>query len=113
VTADEEALIQIVLNLVGNAIKFTPQGGAVHVTVTDRGSAVELAVRDTGPGIASADLARIFEPYRQAHSGRKGSGLGLAIVKELVAAHGGTIDADSEEGKGACFVVRLPKAPAA
>jgi len=113
VTADEEALIQVVLNLVGNAIKFTPQGGAVHVTVTDRGSAVELAVRDTGPGIASADLERIFEPYRQAHSGRKGSGLGLAIVKELVAAHDGTIHADSEEGKGACFVVRLPKAPPA
>ena len=113
ITADEEALIQIVLNLVGNAIKFTPEGGVVHVGVTDAETDVELFVRDTGPGISAADAARIFEPYQQAHVGRKGSGLGLAIVKELVAAHGGSIRVESEEGNGACFVVRLPKAPPA
>jgi signal transduction histidine kinase len=114
ITADDEALTQVVFNLVGNAIKFTPEGGSIHVGVTDVGTHVELAVRDTGPGIPAADVARIFEPYRQAHSGRKGAGLGLAIVKELIAAHGGSIRVDSEEGKGACFAVRLPKmAPAA
>jgi len=114
IAADEEALTQVVFNLVGNAIKFTPEGGSVHVGVTDVDTHVELAVRDTGPGIPTADVARIFEPYQQAHSGRKGAGLGLAIVKELVGAHGGSIRVESEEGKGACFTVRFPKtAPAA
>jgi len=60
---------------------------------------LELAVRDSGPGIPTADLPRIFEPYRQAHRGRKGSGLGLAIVKELVEAHAGSIVVDSDRGK--------------
>ena len=109
IAADEEALTQLLLNLVGNAIKFTPNGGSVQVAVTDTAADVELTVRDSGPGIPAADLNRIFEPYQQAHQGRNGSGLGLAIVKGLVEAHGGSISADSEEGKGTCFVVRLPK----
>ena len=111
VTADEDGLTQIILNLVGNAIKFTPSGGTVRVAVTDAGTHVEMAVRDNGPGIPAADLHRIFEPYQQAHQGRKGSGLGLAIVKELVSAHDGTIVVDSEEEKGTCMTVRLPKTP--
>ena len=109
IAADEEALTQLLLNLVGNAIKFTPTGGSVQVAVTDAAADVELTVRDSGPGIPAADLNRIFEPYQQAHQGRNGSGLGLAIVKGLVEAHGGSISVDSEEGKGTCFVVRLPK----
>ncbi len=109
IPADEEALTKVVLNLVGNAIKFTPNGGSVRVSVTDAATHVELAVRDNGPGIPAADVSRIFEPYQQAHRGRKGSGLGLAIVKELVGAHGGSIGVDSEEGKGTCFTVRLPR----
>jgi signal transduction histidine kinase len=109
IAADEEAVTQLLLNLVGNAIKFTPEGGSVRVAVTDAATHVELTVRDTGPGIPAADLARIFEPYQQAHQGRKGSGLGLAIVKGLVEAHGGSIRVDSEEGTGTCFLVRLPK----
>ena len=111
VTADEDGLTQIILNLVGNALKFTPPGGVVRVAVTDAGTHVELAVRDNGPGIPAADLQRIFEPYQQAHRGRKGSGLGLAIVKELVSAHDGTIAVDSEEEKGTCMTVCLPKTP--
>jgi len=110
ITADEEGLTQVILNLVGNAIKFTPEGGSVRVAVTDATTHLELSVRDDGPGIPAADVPRIFEPYQQAHRGRKGSGLGLAIVKELVAAHGGSIGVDSEEGKGTCVTVRLPKA---
>jgi signal transduction histidine kinase len=110
ITADEDGLTQIILNLAGNAIKFTPPGGSVRVEVTDAGTHLELAVRDNGPGIPAADIHRVFEPYQQAHQGRKGSGLGLAIVKELVSAHGGTIAAESEEGKGTCMTVRLPKA---
>lgn len=109
ITADEDGLTQIVLNLVGNAIKFTPPGGTVRVGVADAGPHLEMAVRDDGPGILAADLHRIFEPYQQAHHGRKGSGLGLAIVKELVSAHGGTITVDSEEEKGTCMTVCLPK----
>jgi signal transduction histidine kinase len=110
IMADEDALIQVVLNLVGNAIKFTPQGGSVRVGVTDTATQLELSVRDDGPGIPTADVSRIFEPYQQAHRGRKGSGLGLAIVKELVSAHGGSIGVDSVEGKGTCIIVRLPRA---
>jgi signal transduction histidine kinase len=109
ILADEEALTKVILNLVGNAIKFTPYGGSVRVAVTDAATHVELAVRDNGSGISAADISRIFEPYQQAHRGRKGSGLGLAIAHELVGAHGGSIDVDSEEGKGSCFTVRLPK----
>jgi signal transduction histidine kinase len=109
IAADEEALTQMLHNLVGNAIKFTPEGGSVRVAVADANTHAELTVRDTGPGIPAADLALIFEPYQQAHQGRNGSGLGLAIVKGLVEAHGGSISVDSEEGKGTCFLVRLPK----
>jgi signal transduction histidine kinase len=109
IMADEEGLIQVVLNLVGNAIKFTPPGGSIRVAMTDATTHLELTVRDSGPGIPAADLPRIFEPYQQAHRGRKGSGLGLAIVKELVGAHDGSIAVESEEGKGTCITVRLPK----
>jgi signal transduction histidine kinase len=110
-SADAEALTQILLNLVGNAIKFTPSDGSVRVGIIDAVTHLELSVRDDGPGIPAADVTRIFEPYQQAHRGRKGSGLGLAIVKELVSAHGGTITVESEEGKGTCMTVRLPKTP--
>jgi signal transduction histidine kinase len=109
ITADEDALTQVILNLVGNAIKFTPAGGSVHVGVADTATHLELSVRDDGPGIPAEDLSRVFEPYQQAHRGRKGSGLGLAIVKELISAHGGSIGMDSVEGKGTCFTVRLPR----
>jgi signal transduction histidine kinase len=110
ITADEDGLTQVILNLAGNAIKFTPPGGVVRVGVTDAGTHLELAVRDNGPGIPAVDIHRVFEPYQQAHQGRKGSGLGLAIVKELVSAHGGTIAVESEEGRGTCMTVSLPKA---
>ena len=110
ITADEDAVTQVILNLVGNALKFTPQGGSVRVGVTETTTQLELSVRDDGPGIPAADVSRIFEPYQQAHRGRKGTGLGLAIVKELVSAHGGSIGVDSVEGKGTCITVCLPRA---
>ena len=89
---------------------FTPAGGSVRVAMTDAATHLELVVRDNGPGIPTAALPKIFEPYQQAHRGRKGSGLGLAIVKGLVEAHDGSIVVDSDEGKGTCFTVRLPRA---
>jgi len=106
---DEDRLLRVVVNLVGNAIKFTPHGAAVTVGLTDLGPEVEIAVEDTGIGIPATDLPRIFDPYKQAHRGRGGSGLGLAIVKGLVEAHGGRIQVESEEGRGSRFLVRLPR----
>jgi signal transduction histidine kinase len=110
IAADEGGLTQVILNLVGNAIKFTPRGGTVQVAVTDAGTHLVLTVQDDGSGIPAEELPRIFDPYRQAHRGRNGSGLGLAIVKELVDAHGGSIGVESDEGNGTCVTVRLPKA---
>jgi signal transduction histidine kinase len=106
---DEDRLLRVVVNLVGNAIKFTPHGAAVTVGLADLGPELEIAVEDTGIGIPATDLPRIFDPYKQAHRGRGGSGLGLAIVKGLVEAHGGRIQVESEEGRGSRFLVRLPR----
>jgi signal transduction histidine kinase len=110
VQGDEDRLLRVVVNLVGNAVKFTPDGGVVTVGLTDRGGEIELVVRDTGIGIPPGELARIFDPYQQAHRGRGGSGLGLAIVKGLVEAHGGRVGVESAEGQGSRFFVRLPRA---
>jgi signal transduction histidine kinase len=112
VVGDEAALVRVVINLAGNAIKFTPEGGAVTVRLAEQEGEVELAVTDTGDGIPAEALERIFEPYQQAHRGRGGSGLGLAVVRGLVDAHGGTVRVESEAGRGSVFRVRLPAAPA-
>jgi CheY-like chemotaxis protein len=110
---DPARLQQIVWNLLANAVKFTPEDGAVHVRVSRRDDATEVTVTDTGQGIPAAFLASVFEPFRQADGSTTrshgGLGLGLAIVKQLVDAHGGTITAESAgEGRGSTFVVRLP-----
>jgi signal transduction histidine kinase len=109
VQGDEDVLVRIVVNLVGNAVKFTPHGGAATVSLIDVGSAVEIVVEDTGIGIPAAELPHIFDPYRQAHRVPGGSGLGLAIVKGLVEAHGGRVRVESVEGRGSRFLVRLPR----
>ena len=107
--ADEDQMLRVMVNLVGNAVKFTPHGGAVTVALTDEGPAVEIAIEDTGIGIPATELAAIFDPYKQAHRGRGGSGLGLAIVKGLVEAHGGSVRVESGAGRGSRFIVRLPR----
>jgi two-component system, NtrC family, sensor histidine kinase GlrK len=109
IRGDEDRLLRVVVNLLGNAVKFTPDGGAIVVGLTDRGGEVELTVRDSGIGIPQSEIARIFDPYQQAHHGRGGSGLGLAIVKGLVEAHGGQVSVESQEGEGSTFVLRLPR----
>ena len=106
---DEDQLLRVVVNLVGNAVKFTPHGGAVTVGLTDVGPAVEIAIEDTGIGIPATHLTGIFDPYKQAHRGLGGSGLGLAIVKGLVEAHGGSVEVESGAGRGSRFLVRLPR----
>jgi signal transduction histidine kinase len=118
VSADYDRLAQVVINLVSNAIKFTPEGGRVDVLLERDSDAVVITVRDTGRGISRDALGHIFEPFRQTGprmAGAEGGlGLGLSIAKQIVELHGGTIRADSEGlGKGATFVVRLPPAQVA
>ena len=109
VQGDEDRLLRVMVNLIGNAVKFTADRGAIMVGLTDRDGEIEVLVRDTGIGIPASEIARIFDPYQQAHRGRGGSGLGLAIVKGLVEAHGGRVGVESEEGQGSSFIVSLPR----
>ena len=113
VWADRDRLIQIVMNLVQNAVKFTPEDGSIIVTVRQENQMLaEVSVRDTGPGILPEFLDQVFDPFfriKQARSGTKGLGLGLSIVRTLVELQGGTIVARSEPGQGAelCFTIPL------
>jgi two-component system sensor histidine kinase GlrK len=109
VVGDEDRLVQVVVNLLANAVRFTPVGGRVTVRLVDAGSECEIQVEDTGVGIPPAELPHVFESYRQAHPGKGGTGLGLAIVRGLVQAHGGRVTAESQEGKGSRFTVLLPR----
>jgi signal transduction histidine kinase len=115
VLGDHRRLEQIFLNLLGNALKFTPAGGVVELAVTVAASAVEIRVSDTGVGIDAEFLPHVFERFRQAEPSASrthdGVGLGLSIAKQLVEAHGGTINVSSEgHGRGTTFVVTLPGA---
>ena len=112
VLADYDRVVEILLNLVGNALRFTPSGGVVTVRAAGDQQGVRLEVSDTGIGIPAELLPTIFERFRQAHSGKGGTGLGLAIVKSLVEAHGGQVTAQSQEGKGSTFTVILPRGTA-
>ena len=110
VNGDEDRLMQVIVNLTANAIRFTPSGGRVVVRVVDAGAdEVEMHVEDTGVGIPASALPYIFEWYRQAHQDPGGSGLGLAIVRGAVEAHMGRVTVESQEGKGSRFTVLLPR----
>jgi hypothetical protein len=113
VTGDPARLQQIVWNLLMNAVKFTPEGGQVHLRLQRVTSRAQIVVSDTGQGIAEEMLAHVFERFRQADSSTTrthgGLGLGLALVKHLVELHGGTVVAQSAgKGQGATFIVTLP-----
>lgn len=115
IQGDQRRMQQIVSNLVGNALKFTPRGGRIGVTLSRIGPTVELAVVDTGIGVAVELLPRLFDRFTQADITRTreygGLGLGLSIVRHLVLAHGGTVTAHSEgEGRGTRLTVRFPAA---
>ena len=111
VAIDTHRIGQVLSNLIGNAIKFTPEGGTIRIAARQRGSAVTVSVTDTGLGIPPEHLSHIFERFWQAPLSRHlGSGLGLAIAKGIVEAHGGTIWAKSELGKGSSFSFTLPPA---
>jgi len=114
VWADEEALDQILDNLVHNAVKYTQPGGLIKVSWQANGSNVSILIEDNGPGIPERDLPRIFERFYRVDKARSrelgGTGLGLAIVKHLVQVLKGTIKATSQIGKGTSFTISLPKA---
>ncbi|RWR13200.1 ATP-binding protein [Siminovitchia fortis] len=113
VEGQKDRIQQIILNLVSNAVSYTPAGGKITVSITDRGDRIAISVKDTGIGIAKKDLPRLFERFYRVDKGRSrnsgGTGLGLAIVKHLVESHNGKIEVESEEGSGTEFTVILPK----
>jgi signal transduction histidine kinase len=113
VFCDKERLLQILNNLVGNAMKFSEAGGAIRVCFEQLEDRARFTVEDDGHGIAGEELSHIFERFWQSRGGnrRQGLGLGLAIAKSLVEAHGGRIWAESELGKGSRFCVDLPAMP--
>jgi two-component system phosphate regulon sensor histidine kinase PhoR len=117
VTGDPHRLERVAVNLLQNAVNFTPAGGAVDVTVDSTSGHVTLAVRDTGVGIDRDELPRVFERFYKADRSRSGTdglpggtGLGLAIVKHTVEAHGGEVSVESDLGHGATFRVSIPAA---
>jgi signal transduction histidine kinase len=112
VLGEDGSLVRVVVNLLGNALHFTPADGVVQARLIGLPDRLVLAIEDTGAGIPAEALPWIFEPYRQAHGSEQGTGLGLAVVKGLVEAHGGTVAVRSEPGKGTCFTVTIPKATA-
>jgi two-component system phosphate regulon sensor histidine kinase PhoR len=115
VTADPEALRQILRNLLDNALRYAPDGSAIRVSVGREDGTSRIAVTDRGPGIPEQHRERIFERFYRADSGRAredgGTGLGLSIVKHMVAAHGGEVGVESEVGEGTTVWIRLPAGP--
>jgi signal transduction histidine kinase len=110
VAGDEDRLVQVLSNLLDNAIKFTPSGGTVTISAQASGGMARIRVADTGMGIKPADHERVFERFYQASASRSGSGtgLGLAITRQIVLAHGGTIRVDDNSPRGSIFTVELP-----
>jgi hypothetical protein len=112
VMGDHDRLVQVLSNLLGNAIKFTPEGGSVRVRVSRTGDQVVASVADTGIGIKPADLPHVFERFWRADgSSTKGAGLGLSIARGIVEAHGGKIWAESKLGVGTTMTFSLPVKP--
>lgn len=107
--ADKRWLQQAVLNIVLNAIKYTPAGGRVLLRGYKTPDSIGILVEDTGPGIPAEQLERIFEPFQRGDTRKEGSGLGLTIVKRVVEAHGGEVTVESQPGRGSTFAIRLPR----
>jgi len=112
VRIDSERILQVLRNLLGNAVKFTPKGGQISITANPGNGKLAVSVKDSGPGIPMDSLAAIFEKFnqgsRQGAHVRQGTGLGLAIAKSIISSHGGKIWAESQLGKGSTFIFVLP-----
>ena len=107
---EERAVIQILVNLIGNAIRHSPASGAVRLIFSRAGGLASVTVSDDGPGVAAADQQRIFERFERAHEKESGTGLGLAISRRLARSMGGDVTLDSAPGEGARFTLTLPAA---
>jgi two-component system sensor histidine kinase GlrK len=112
VRIDPERILQVLRNILGNAVKFTPKGGQISVIAKPANGKLQVCVKDSGPGIPVESLISIFEKFSQGnHKGshtRQGTGLGLAIAKSIIASHGGRIWAESQVGQGSTFIFVLP-----
>lgn len=105
---EERAVIQILVNLIGNAIRYSPERGRITIHFTHAGETASVSVQDQGPGVAATDQQRIFERFERAHSSEAGTGLGLAISRRLARSMGGDVTLDSLSGEGARFTLTLP-----
>lgn len=111
---DAARMEQVISNILGNAVKFSPEGGEIHLQLRSHLNALELSVTDSGLGMSQEEKDHVFERYWQGREGaHKGTGLGLAISNAIVKAHGGMIRVESERGRGSCFTVILPLTAAA
>ena len=111
IRADERKVKQVLLNLLSNALKFTPEGGSIDVATRVHDGAIEISVTDTGVGIAPEDQAAVFEEFRQVGAADKkaeGTGLGLALSRKFIELHGGRIWVKSQLGTGSTFTFMLP-----
>lgn len=107
--ADQEKISRIVFNLLSNALKYTPAGGEIFVSLKDEGANLRLDVKDTGKGISQVEADKIFERFFQAKGAASGTGIGLALVKSFVELHHGEARVESEPGKGSDFIVVIPR----
>jgi len=112
VTIDPQKIERVLTNLIGNALRHTPEGGHVTIDAQRHDGKVRVSVSDTGEGISAEDLPRVFERFYRGEKSRSraggGAGLGLAIAKGIVEAHGGTIEVSSRVGEGSTFAFTLP-----
>ncbi|NNF56613.1 MAG: ATP-binding protein, partial [Rhodothermaceae bacterium] len=113
--ADPTMIRSVLLNLVGNGMKFTPEGGTVTVRAEEAGGRLAVSVEDTGVGMSASDVAKLFHlekaRSRNGTAGERGSGLGLILCKEMVERHGGTMAVESTKGEGSRFRFTLPLTP--
>ena len=107
--ADKEKVARIVFNLISNALKYTPAGGEIHVTLAAEADNIRIDVRDTGKGIASAEADKVFERFFQLKGAASGTGIGLALVKSFAELHHGEARVESRPGMGADFIVVIPR----
>jgi signal transduction histidine kinase len=111
---DKTRFLQILSNLINNAIKFTPEQGQIALSLDPREEGCRFSVQDSGPGIPKMDIPKLFQKFQQLRRthgpGAQGTGLGLSIMKSLVELHGGQVEVESELGKGTTFIFIIPSA---